>query len=355
MTHQEAQQILEVPANATPEDIKRAYRRKAFETHPDRGGTAADFLAVQAAFEVLSSKFNGGFWEPGLDAALVERLDDIHRAFVCLEEDAVRLIQAVLSNFENDLTIMIGGYGSDRQMKSRAQADISALWAEAVNRIATHLEEQIQSIADEHERWLLEYLRPVAEAMRRENPPRWYERWATAWVAVGVGIIAASLGIASGHGWVTLLASPLAGVAIFPMRYRRKFDVDRLIQGVDLSDVRIQSRLSGLNVERNGSSTVGASASGAAIGASFGLFLGPIGAIAGGALGAVVGWLMGETLDERKEKLFVSVANKVNSILPEMLQELDHRLQQTESAMSLAMKENFLKNVRGMMALMNGR
>lgn len=35
----------------TADDVKRAYRQKVREVHPDRGGAAADFIAVQQAYE----------------------------------------------------------------------------------------------------------------------------------------------------------------------------------------------------------------------------------------------------------------------------------------------------------------
>lgn len=38
---------------ATPDEIKRAYRKKAVETHPDKGGDADEFAAAVAAYEVL--------------------------------------------------------------------------------------------------------------------------------------------------------------------------------------------------------------------------------------------------------------------------------------------------------------
>ena len=42
---------LGLTAGATLADIKTAYKKRALETHPDRGGTAADFRAVRAAYE----------------------------------------------------------------------------------------------------------------------------------------------------------------------------------------------------------------------------------------------------------------------------------------------------------------
>lgn len=43
--------LLGVPSSATAADIKRAFRRKALETHPDRGGEAKAFQAVREAYD----------------------------------------------------------------------------------------------------------------------------------------------------------------------------------------------------------------------------------------------------------------------------------------------------------------
>lgn len=44
-------QTLGLEPSATLTEIKRAYRVRALETHPDRGGTAEDFRKVQSAYE----------------------------------------------------------------------------------------------------------------------------------------------------------------------------------------------------------------------------------------------------------------------------------------------------------------
>jgi DnaJ-class molecular chaperone len=48
-------QTLGINRDATPEEIKRAYRRLASQHHPDKGGDKARFQEVQAAYDALSN------------------------------------------------------------------------------------------------------------------------------------------------------------------------------------------------------------------------------------------------------------------------------------------------------------
>jgi curved DNA-binding protein len=47
--------ILGVPRTATPEEIRKAYKKQSMRHHPDRGGKQEDFVKVQQAYEVLSN------------------------------------------------------------------------------------------------------------------------------------------------------------------------------------------------------------------------------------------------------------------------------------------------------------
>jgi curved DNA-binding protein CbpA len=48
-----AYEILEVNLDASAEEIRKAYRRKAQLYHPDHGGKVEDFLTIERAYEVL--------------------------------------------------------------------------------------------------------------------------------------------------------------------------------------------------------------------------------------------------------------------------------------------------------------
>jgi len=48
-------QTLGVDRNATPDEIKRAYRRLASQHHPDKGGDTSRFQEIQSAYEALTN------------------------------------------------------------------------------------------------------------------------------------------------------------------------------------------------------------------------------------------------------------------------------------------------------------
>ena len=52
MSREAALEVLGVARDAPPEDVRRAYHRKALASHPDKGGSAAAFQQVKEAFEV---------------------------------------------------------------------------------------------------------------------------------------------------------------------------------------------------------------------------------------------------------------------------------------------------------------
>lgn len=55
MTLNEALMILGLSRKFTGKDVKSAYRKKSLVAHPDKGGSATEFLKVREAYELLQS------------------------------------------------------------------------------------------------------------------------------------------------------------------------------------------------------------------------------------------------------------------------------------------------------------
>jgi len=53
MTPQEARHLLSLPDTATTSEVHKRYRHLALKTHPDKGGSAAQFQLLTAAFQAL--------------------------------------------------------------------------------------------------------------------------------------------------------------------------------------------------------------------------------------------------------------------------------------------------------------
>jgi len=47
-------EILGVEPNATKDEVTKAYKKKAWDAHPDRGGSNQEMMKVNAAFEAIS-------------------------------------------------------------------------------------------------------------------------------------------------------------------------------------------------------------------------------------------------------------------------------------------------------------
>jgi molecular chaperone DnaJ len=56
MSKRDYYEVLGLTKTATPDEIKKAYRKKALEHHPDKGGDETVFKEIAEAYEVLSDK-----------------------------------------------------------------------------------------------------------------------------------------------------------------------------------------------------------------------------------------------------------------------------------------------------------
>lgn len=83
-------EILGVALDATEEEIKQAYRKRALIVHPDAGGTVEDFRMLSMAFSILS------------DAEEREHFDRTGRTSVKMTEVESQIASMLLDAFDCD-------------------------------------------------------------------------------------------------------------------------------------------------------------------------------------------------------------------------------------------------------------
>jgi curved DNA-binding protein CbpA len=66
-------EVLGVSVSATEEELRRAYRRRLRETHPDTGGRATEFTAVQLAWEQVGTATARARYDGGRSSASVHQ------------------------------------------------------------------------------------------------------------------------------------------------------------------------------------------------------------------------------------------------------------------------------------------
>jgi DnaJ-class molecular chaperone len=78
LNRRSALDVLGLKADATDEDIKKAYRKKAMEHHPDRtGGDEKKFKDIQAAFDYLEKNPRDSYSRNGRDPSDINDFRDI--------------------------------------------------------------------------------------------------------------------------------------------------------------------------------------------------------------------------------------------------------------------------------------
>jgi len=106
MTVTQAAYILNLPPTliTSEPDIKKWYRQSARATHPDRGGTAEDFILVRQAYQLLIDNLNYSDDEEQIEAETADRSKPQSGYGVYTTPDAVReYFEARIQDLEEKL------------------------------------------------------------------------------------------------------------------------------------------------------------------------------------------------------------------------------------------------------------
>lgn len=126
---------LGVPRNATQEEIKRAYRRRAGETHPDKGGTEDAFTEVKNAYEVLSDDNKRQRYDNGEPIEGLSELEEVKRQLTQLFVQTIRHVDLGRTHVFNSMVSDIKSNLANVETKERANAEWEKKLNTARNRI----------------------------------------------------------------------------------------------------------------------------------------------------------------------------------------------------------------------------
>jgi DnaJ-class molecular chaperone len=79
-------ETLNVPKDATPADIKKAYRKLSKERHPDRGGSTEEMAKLARAYEILSDPEKRKRWDETGDDKEPDIAGEVAAAFAVMVE-----------------------------------------------------------------------------------------------------------------------------------------------------------------------------------------------------------------------------------------------------------------------------
>jgi hypothetical protein len=293
--------------------VKAAYRRKVADAHPDRGGTAAEFIRVRAAFEILSEFYGaravGGTGARAGGAAFDEDvpipddlravIDQIVAEFREHQQWAEAETHRRLAAFQVHMTEYI-------QTASRAElrqfsGAFRTSWDAILSALFTMCNERSDEILRRYESWYTQSTQAVFDQMYRRDLLA-FARSRRFWeVFVLLGAIAGALtvvvGWSGGRRWVSIAVLLVAlGIAFGAHWYsaRKRLKVREKAEPLSVVPFEIpeNGRFATERTMRRGRMTT------AAFGAA-GIFLGTAAAsgLAVPALAGVVGTAVGTAFD----------------------------------------------------------
>ena len=97
-----AYEVLGVDPAVDQEELRRAFRLRLRQTHPDTGGDAAVFIQVQYAWELVGTPESRAAYDRGhgfaAESANIENLDPAFEGLPILRQRADRELSTVMSN-----------------------------------------------------------------------------------------------------------------------------------------------------------------------------------------------------------------------------------------------------------------
>jgi hypothetical protein len=225
MTLHEAYQILGLPHEATVAQVKAAYRRLVAEAHPDRGGQAAEFIRIRAAYEILSAFLEHALPEDDIPIPpdLREVIESIVQDFREQQRWAESETLAHLAYFESQMRSYI--QRATRNELRQFSTAFGTSWDAVIDALFSKCNSRCDGVLERYETWYTENTQALFDGMYRKELLRFAFRRRFWEVFVVLGAMVGALTVVIGwegpwRRWVSLGMILLAAGVSF-LVYRR--------------------------------------------------------------------------------------------------------------------------------------
>ena len=374
MTLSEAYRILGLSTDATFAEVKPAYRRRVAEAHPDRGGSAAEFIRVRAAYEILL-----GFLKEGGQAGAPAWAAVAEDEEVPIPEDLRAVIDRIVGEFrehqrwaEDETLKQLAAFQAHMskyiQTASRAELrQFSAVFRDSWNAILSALFERCNERSDEilqrYESWYTKSSQAVFDDLYRRDLFSFAWRRLFWEVFAVAGAIAGALTVVIGWGpsrrWISVAMLVIAlgisfGAYWRSARRRRKGREKAEPLSVVPFELPENGRFATEHTLRRGRRTTAAfGAAGLFLGsaASTGLAVPAIAAMAGAALGGAFDRLVNPTTRMR-QSMQADVRRFMDVARPQVVRYVLEAHQELLTEVQLRIAESYRERVKSTVKLL---
>jgi curved DNA-binding protein CbpA len=186
----EAYEILGIPPDSDSDIVKAAYRQRVQAAHPDKGGTAHEFIRVQAAYELLCEFLRTDSKDATIEvpAELREIIDDLVSSFRQQCRSAEETCALAFREFDSG---MLKHLSKASRGELRDFSDhFRRRWNRLMNELFTGFNRQRWGLIQKYESWFDQTMEETfetlyqAELRRFGRSPRFYA-YAAGLLAVG--------------------------------------------------------------------------------------------------------------------------------------------------------------------------
>jgi len=234
VTLHEAYHVLGLPRDATAVQVKAAYRRLVGEAHPDRGGEAAQFIKVRAAYEILSAFLRQGPPEDDIPipADLREVIDSIVNDFRKTQRWAEGETLAQLNVFETRMNDYI--QSASRAELRQFSTTFRNSWDAIIGALFAKCNDRCDTVLQSYESWYTDSTQAVFDDMYRKELLRfaWRRRFWEIFLVIGAFVGALTVVIGWGgptRRWISV-GMMLLALALSFLVYRRRAQRERKVR-----------------------------------------------------------------------------------------------------------------------------